>query len=81
MVLGFPFADIPSHFAENRCRGHDVDAVDPGQVRTGHPKQLRAPVELRRIPFLLLQPPLPLLFWQRGTLAPILSLLKAARLF
>src|ERR1700730_1831113 len=76
MVLGFPFAYIPAHFAEDRRRGHDIDAIDLGQVHPGHAKQLRAQVELRRIPFLLLQPPLPLLFWQRGTLAPVLSLLK-----
>jgi hypothetical protein len=28
MVLGLPFAHIPSHFAEDRRRGHHIDAVD-----------------------------------------------------
>src|SRR6202790_642170 len=76
MVLGLPFAHIPSRFAEDRRRGHDIDAVDLGQVRTGHAKQIRAQAELRRIPFLLLEPFLPLLLWQTGPLAPILSLLE-----
>jgi hypothetical protein len=76
MILGLPFAHIPSHFAEDRRRGHDIDAVDLGQVRTGHAKQLSTQVELRRIPFLLLEPPFPLLFRQRNTLAPVLSLLQ-----
>ena len=76
MVLGLPFAHIPSHFAEDRRRGHDIDAVDLGQVHTAHAKQLSAQVELRRISFLLLEPPFPLLFWQRGTFAPVFSLLQ-----
>src|SRR6266700_2257211 len=76
MVLGLPFAHIPSHFAEDRRRGHDIDAVDLGQVHTAHAKQLSAQVELRSISFLLLEPPFPLLFWQRGTFAPVFSLLQ-----
>jgi hypothetical protein len=51
MVLGLPFAHIPSCFAEDRRSGHDIDAIDLGQVRTGHSKQLRAQAELWRIPF------------------------------
>jgi hypothetical protein len=47
MVLGLPFAHILSGFADDRHRGHDVNAVDPGQVRTGHAKQPFAQVELR----------------------------------
>ncbi len=76
MVLGLPFAHIPSGFAKDRRRGHDIDAVDLGQVRTGHAKQVRAQAELRRIPFLLLEPFLPLLLRQTSTLAAILSLLE-----
>ncbi len=72
MILGLPFAHIPSRFAEDRRRGHDIDAVNLGQVRTGHPKQVRAQAEQRRIPFLLLEPFLPLLLWQTGALTPIL---------
>src|SRR6266566_1583640 len=53
MVLGLPFAHIPSHFAEDRRRGHDIDAVDLGQVHTAHAKQLSAQVELRSISGLL----------------------------
>src|SRR5467141_1917996 len=49
MVLRFPFAHIPSRFAENRHRGHHINPVDPGQVRTANAKQLRAQVELRLI--------------------------------
>jgi hypothetical protein len=30
MVVGLPFAHIPSYFAKDRGRGHDIDAVDPG---------------------------------------------------
>jgi hypothetical protein len=48
--------------------------INLSQVRTGHAKQLGTQVELRRIPFLFLEPPLPFLFRQTGTLAPILSL-------
>ena len=42
MALGLPFAHIPSRFAEDRHRGHDVNPVDLTQIRTGHAKQLRA---------------------------------------
>ncbi len=55
---------------------HDIDAINLSQVRTGHAKQLGTQVELRRIPFLFLEPLLPFLFRQTGTLAPILSLLE-----
>ena len=40
MVLGLPLAHIPSYFADHRHRRHDIDAIDLGQVRTGHAKQL-----------------------------------------
>ena len=76
MVLGLPFAHTPSRFANDGCRGHDIDAVDPGQVRTAHAKQPFAQIELWRIPLLLPASPLALFFRQRGTLAPILSLLE-----
>jgi len=80
MVHGLPFAHIPSRFAADRRRGHDIDAVNLGQVRTGHEKQVRAQAELWRIPLLLLllllEPILPLLRWQTGTLTPVLSLLE-----
>ena len=56
-------------FAEARRRGHDIEAIDLGQVRTGHAKQVGAQPELRRIPFLLLEPFLPLLLRQTSTLA------------
>jgi hypothetical protein len=36
MVLGLPLAHIPSYFADHRHRRHDIDAIDLGQVRTGH---------------------------------------------
>jgi hypothetical protein len=40
MVLGLPLAHIPSYFADDgHCR-YDIDAIDLGQVRTGHAKQL-----------------------------------------
>src|SRR5262249_1411863 len=76
MVLGLPFAHIRSRFANDRRRGHDIDAVDLGQVRASQAKQLLAQVELRLIALLLLEPALPLLFWQLGTLAAILRLLE-----
>src|SRR6201981_1222888 len=74
-----PFAHVPTRFAKDRHRGHDVDAVDPGQVCTGHAKQPFAQVELRLIRSLFLEPPLALLFRQRGALAAILSLLEILR--
>ena len=76
MVHGLPFAHIPPRFAADRRRGHDIDAVNLGQVRTGHAKQVRAQAELWRIPLLLLEPILPLLRWQTGTLTPVLSLME-----
>ena len=76
MALGFPFAHIPSGFAEDGHRGHNINPVDPGQVRTRHAKQLRAQVELRLIAFVLPEPSLSLLFRQTGSLAPILCLGK-----
>ena len=62
MVLGRPFAHIPSRFAEDSHRGHHVNAIDLGEIRTGHAKQIGAQVELRPIPFLHREPPLPRLF-------------------
>jgi len=53
VVLGLPFVHIPTCFAEDRRRGHDIDAINLSQVRTGDVKQLGTKVELRRIPFLL----------------------------
>ena len=37
MVLGLPLAHIPSYFADNRHRRHDIDAIDLGQVRSRCP--------------------------------------------
>src|SRR5258708_35210844 len=76
VVLGLPFANIPSRFVEDRRRRHEIDAVNLGQVGTVHANQVRTQAELRRIPFLLLEPFLPLLLWQTGPLTPILSLLE-----
>src|SRR6516225_1775952 len=76
MVLGLPFAHLPSCFADDRRRSHDIDAVDPGQVRTAHAKQPFAQIELWRISLLLPASSLALFFRQRGTLAAILSLLE-----
>ena len=56
MVFGLPFAHIPSNFAEDGRRGHDIDAIDPGHVRTGHAKQPGTQVEPRLIAFPLLAP-------------------------
>jgi hypothetical protein len=70
------FAHIPSGFAEDGYRSHDIDAIDPGQVRTGHAKQPGTQLEPRLIAILLLATSLPLFLWQTGTLAPILSLLE-----
>src|SRR5260370_35693040 len=72
MVFSLPFAHIPSHFADDGGRGHDIDAVDLGQVSTGHAKQVRTQFELRFIAVLLLESCPPLLFWQSGALAPVL---------
>src|SRR6516225_4098823 len=74
VVLGLPFVHVISSFADDRRRGHDIDGVDSGQVRTAHAKQPFAQVELRRIPLLFLEASLALLFRQRGTMAAILSL-------
>ncbi len=76
MVFSLPFAHIPSHFADDGGRGHDIDAVDLGQVSTGHAKQVRTQFELRFIAVLLLESCPPLLFWQAGALAPVLSPLE-----
>jgi len=74
MVLGLPSAHIVSGFAKDRRCRRDIDAIDLGQVRTGHAKQLPPQVELRLIPPPLLDPPLPLLFRELDTLASVLSL-------
>jgi hypothetical protein len=71
MVLGLPLAHIPSYFADRRHHRHDIDAIDLGQVDTGHAKQLSSQVKLW-IAFLLLAPSLSGLFRQRGSLGPIL---------
>src|SRR5271169_3413256 len=76
MVLGLPFAHIPSRFAEDHHRSHDIDAIDAGQVRTGHAKQPGTQVEPRLIAFLLLEPFLALLFRQSGPCAPVFPLLE-----
>jgi hypothetical protein len=70
--FSLPLAHIQSHFADNRHRRHDIDAIDLGQVRTGHAKQLFPQVKLW-IAFLLLAPSLSRLFRQSGPLGPILS--------
>jgi hypothetical protein len=76
MGLVRPFAHIQSRFAENgRCRQH-INAINLGQIRTVHAKQLRTQFELRHVPFLLFEPRLPLLFRQGGTLAAVLLLLE-----
>src|SRR5438034_1564926 len=69
MVLGLPFAHIPSRFAEDGHRGHDIEAIDPGQVRTAHAKQPGTQVEPRLIATLLLEPSLALLFRQMSPCA------------
>jgi hypothetical protein len=71
MVLGLPFAHIPSRFAEDGHRGHDVDAIDASQVRTAHADQPGTHVEPRLIAILLLAPSLPLLFRQTCPCAPV----------
>src|SRR5260370_40264842 len=71
MVLGLPLAHIPSYFADHRHRRHDIDAIDLGQVRTGHAKQLLPQVKLW-IAFLLPAPSLSRLFRQSGSLGLIL---------
>src|SRR6516164_4122058 len=78
MVLGLPLAHIASYFADNRHRRHHVDAVDLGQVRTCHAKQLFPQIKLW-IAFLLLAPCFSGLFWQSGPLGPILSLREVLR--
>ena len=72
MVLGLPLAHIPSYFAENRHRRHDIDAIDLGQVRTGHAEQLFPQVKLWIAFLLFIEPSLSGLFWQSGPLGPIL---------
>ena len=76
MVFGLPFAHIPARFAEDRHRGHYIDAIDPGQVRTSQAKQPCTQVEPRRIAFLLLESFLPLLFRQIGPCASVFPLLE-----
>jgi hypothetical protein len=44
MVLGPPFAHVVSGFADDRRRRHDIDRVNPSQIRTGQTKQLRAQI-------------------------------------
>src|SRR5215469_18122563 len=79
MVLGRPLAHIPSRFTDDGHGRGDIDAVDPSQVGTRHAKQRFAQVELRLIGPLFLEPSLPPLFRQRGTLAAILSVLQILR--
>jgi len=50
MVLRLPSAHIVSGFAEDRRRCRDIDAIDPGQVGTGHVEPLPPQVELRLFP-------------------------------
>ena len=64
MILGPPLTHVRSRCADNGRRGHDIDAVHQCQARSGDAKQFRTHVELRRIPFLLPQPSLLLLFRQ-----------------
>ena len=78
MVLGLPLAHVPSYFADHRHRRHDIDAIDLGQVGTGHAKQLFPQVKLW-MAFLLLAPCFSGLFWQSGPLGPILSLREVLR--
>src|SRR5207302_631056 len=76
MIFVWPFAHIPAGLAENGRRGHYIDAIDLGQVRTAQVKQPGTQVKLWLIPLRFLEPPLALFFRQRGTVAAILSLLK-----
>jgi hypothetical protein len=73
MVLGLPLAHIPSYFADDgHCR-YDIDAIDLGQVRTGHAKQLFPQVKwwiAFLFPVLALSPAG--VFRQSGPLASIL---------
>jgi hypothetical protein len=45
LVVGPPFGHVVPCFGDDRRRGHDIDAVDPSQVRTGHAKQPFAQIE------------------------------------
>ena len=74
MVLGLPSAHIVPGFADDRRRGHDIEAIDPGQVGSGHAKQLPPQVELRLIPVLFLKSIFPRFFRKRCTVASIISL-------
>ena len=50
MVLGLPSAHIVSGLTDDRRCGHDIDAVEPGQIRTGHAKQLLWVIKTLRAP-------------------------------
>jgi hypothetical protein len=76
VVLVFPFAHIPSRFAEDGRRGYDIHAVNLGEVRPGDAKQLGAQGECWLIPFLPQKSSLPHLLGQTSPLAPILPLLE-----
>jgi hypothetical protein len=71
MVLGLPLAHIPSYFADNRHRHHDIDAIDLGQVRTGHAEQLFPQVKLWIAFLLFIEPSLSRLFRQSGPLVAV----------
>ena len=51
MILRFPFAHIPSHFAEDGRRGHHINAVNLGEILTRHAKYFLPQLELRSIAF------------------------------
>jgi hypothetical protein len=74
VVLVRPFAHSPSRFADDGRRGHDIEAVDLGQIRMRN--NSARPVKLRPIPFLLLEPSLPHLLRQTRPWAPIRTLLE-----
>ena len=70
MVLVFPWAHIPSRFAEDGGRRYDIDAVDLGEVRTSGAKQLGTQGERWFIPFPPYQSSFPHLLGQTRPLAP-----------
>jgi len=70
MVHRLPPAHVPSYVADDGHRRHDIDAIELGQVGTGHAKQLFPQVKLW-IAFLFLAPSLAGLFRQSGPLGPI----------
>ena len=49
MGFRFPMTEVCAQLRHNRLRGHDVDAVDAGQVHSADPLLFGSHIELRRI--------------------------------